>query len=263
MSLEAALRLAGSDAPCGIAYRTELGDIHSVRVRGADGLAIWERLRANASDTGHWPLLANAREGHDPDDYGVLEADVVRRDLRDGEALDVEEWFATRRRPDPVDDAGEAEAALIAARGAELDAAGESGLGASLSVLEEWNGTGVATPELVWILLVPTATPWHVPAYLQMGRDAGEPDMPEPPEHVAVLKHWYERYGAEPVAFVDYNVIELRPLRRPTSAQAPSLAREVHAYSPWTVEALSGGTLSQARLAAHLRTAPFWHFWWD
>ena len=46
----------------------------------------------------------------------------------------------------------------------------------------------------VVIGLVPTTLPWEALAHLRLG---GWNECPTPAEHVAILKWWHERYGAE------------------------------------------------------------------
>jgi hypothetical protein len=109
----------------------------------------------------------------------------------------------------------------------------------------------------VHILLIPTTEGAGVPAYLRWG---GWNACPAPEYHVAALRSWRERYGAELVA-IGGDVIELRVARRPADrAEALALAREMYLYDE---DIVSQGTETFAVLAATLMASDWWFFWWD
>lgn len=109
----------------------------------------------------------------------------------------------------------------------------------------------------VHILLIPTTESAAVPAYLRWG---GWNACPAPEYHVAALRSWHERYGAELVA-IGGDVIELRVKRRPGDrAEALALAREMYLYDE---DIVSQGTETFAVLAATLMASDRWFFWWD
>lgn len=85
-------------------------------------------------------------------------------------------------------------------------------------------------------------------------------DCPPPAVHVALHRHWRERFGAEPVA-LSGDTVECTVARPPQAQDAAlALAREHQGYCPDAVEQGSGTT---GRLAATLLAAPCWYFWWD
>lgn len=109
----------------------------------------------------------------------------------------------------------------------------------------------------VHILLIPTTEGAAVPAYLRWG---GWNACPAPEYHVAALRSWHERYGAELVA-IGGDVIELRVVRRPADrTEALTLAREMYLYDE---DIVSQGTETFAMLAATLMASDWWFFWWD
>ncbi|PSJ40585.1 DUF4253 domain-containing protein [Allosphingosinicella deserti] len=117
--------------------------------------------------------------------------------------------------------------------------------------------TSGAPLERVHLLLIPTAKSWEVPAYLAWG---GWNACPPPAVHVAALKAWHERYGAELVG-LNGDTLNLRVARRPTErAEALALARDFYRYCPDIVDQ---GTGTLAPLAAGLMTSDWWYFWWD
>jgi hypothetical protein len=82
----------------------------------------------------------------------------------------------------------------------------------------------------------------------------------EPKVHVAILKDWYECWGAEVVAATEGD-LELRVQRPPTTpAAALELAKEQYMYCGDLVDQHNG---SIAALAELLLGSPVWSFWWD
>nr|WP_299857854.1 DUF4253 domain-containing protein [Sphingomonas bacterium] len=109
----------------------------------------------------------------------------------------------------------------------------------------------------VHILLIPTTESAAVPAYLRWG---GWNACPAPEYHVAALRSWHERYGAELVA-IGGDVLNLRVTRRPQSRdEALALAREMYVYDE---DIVSQGTETFAVLGATLMASDWWFFWWD
>lgn len=108
----------------------------------------------------------------------------------------------------------------------------------------------------VYIVLIPTDDPTTVPAHLHWGNFNG--CLPAP-YHVAALRNWRDRYGAELVA-LGSDTLELRVARKPaTREEALELARIHSAYC--SEFAQGGETLSG--VAAGLMVQEWWSFWWD
>ena len=108
----------------------------------------------------------------------------------------------------------------------------------------------------VYIVLIPTDDPTTVPAYLHWGNFNG--CLPAP-YHVAALRNWRDRYGAELVA-LGSDTLELRVARKlATREEALELARIHSAYC--SEFAQGGETLSG--MAAGLMVQEWWSFWWD
>lgn len=116
--------------------------------------------------------------------------------------------------------------------------------------------TGELHPRLQ-VLLIPTDEGASVPAYLRWG---GWNSCPPPEHHVAALRSWRERYGAELIG-LSADVMNLRVTRRPASrGEALGLAREHHDYCPDNIREAPG---SLAAYAAQLMASDWWYFWWD
>jgi hypothetical protein len=84
---------------------------------------------------------------------------------------------------------------------------------------------------------------------------------PAPEEHVAVLRYWRQRYGAQLQAMTN-DILELVVASPPrTFEDALPLARQQYAYANDIVD--QGEHPTVGALAAALIDSPRWHFWWD
>ncbi|WP_278985274.1 DUF4253 domain-containing protein [Sphingobium yanoikuyae] len=83
---------------------------------------------------------------------------------------------------------------------------------------------------------------------------------PSPEIHVAALRYWHHRYGAELIG-LNGDTINMRASRRPsTKAEALNLARDQFYYC---ADIVYQGTETLAPLAAGLMDSDWWFFWWD
>jgi hypothetical protein len=111
--------------------------------------------------------------------------------------------------------------------------------------------------EKVHIALIPTDDWTTIPAHLHWG---GWNENPAPEFHVAALRSWRDRYGAEMVG-LSSDVMNLRAQRRPaTRDEALSLAREQYVYCNDIVDQ---GVETLSALGATLMADDWWYFWWD
>jgi len=109
----------------------------------------------------------------------------------------------------------------------------------------------------VQIALIPTDDWTTIPAHLRWG---GWNGCPRAEYHVAALRSWRNRFGAELIG-LSSDRMDLRVARRPdTREQALELAREQYIYCKDIVDQ-GEGTLSG--LAACLISDDWWNFWWD
>lgn len=110
--------------------------------------------------------------------------------------------------------------------------------------------------EEVHILLVPAKFGWEVPAYLRWG---GWNACPPPEYHVAALRRWHERYGADLIG-LNGDTMNVRASRPPQQrGDALALAIEQYGYCP---DIIDQGVGSISALAAGLINE-WWYFWWD
>jgi hypothetical protein len=109
----------------------------------------------------------------------------------------------------------------------------------------------------VYIARFPTTKSWEVFAHLRYGNWNACPDAHE---HVAVVRSWHERFGAEVVA-ITRDTVELEIARTPRDRkQAVEVAWEQYWYCNDIVDQ---GVESIHRLAANLMVSRYWFFWWD
>lgn len=114
--------------------------------------------------------------------------------------------------------------------------------------------------EEVFIAKVPTPHSYEAIAYIGFG---GWNDCPKDEEHVAVLKYWHDRYGANLFA-QGGDILECTVERPPTTREeALNLAREQMLYSPGSLCEFAGCENSIQNLAAALLNSRHWLFWWD
>ena len=110
---------------------------------------------------------------------------------------------------------------------------------------------------MVHIVLIPTDDPTTIPAHMRWGNWN---ECPPPAYHVAALRAWRDRYGAELVG-LGADTINLRVSRKPaTREEALELARVQYAYC---CDIIDQGVRSYRALAASLMAHDWWFFWWD
>jgi hypothetical protein len=111
--------------------------------------------------------------------------------------------------------------------------------------------------EKVLIVTLPTDDSSTIPAYLHWGHWNG---CPAPEYHVAALRSWRERFGAELVG-LSHDVMNVRVKSRPSTREAAlDLAREQYVYCRDIVDQ---GVQTLSALAAVLMESDWWYFWWD
>ena len=109
----------------------------------------------------------------------------------------------------------------------------------------------------VYIGIAPTDDWTAIPAYLRWG---GWNECPAAEYHVAAMRGWRDRYGAELVG-MSASTINIRVTTRPkTRDEALALAREHYIYC---ADIIDQGFPSYNALAAYLMANDWWYFWWD
>lgn len=107
------------------------------------------------------------------------------------------------------------------------------------------------------VALFPVSHSYEVLGYLRYGNWNA---CPPAEYHIAALRSWSERYGAEIVGIAN-DTLNIRVTRKPeTREEAIELAREHYIYCNDVIDQ-GVGTLSN--LAAQLMQHEWWYFWWD
>lgn len=248
------LRAAGDGWPVVVGHDTDLNRI-AEQALGYEG----DIPRRSISD-----ILAAAEPIRHPDDYiafGKAQDALARAELakmprekrryteiiisHDGKRIERE--IDPLNEPDREPEVGEWPSEPVASEG--LSVAWE---------LVEVDGDFVSRPlKHATILVLPTNDPTEIPAVLNWG---GWNACPAPEYHVAALRSWRVRWGAELVG-LSADRLCIRVKQRPGDRDsAIRLAREFYAYCPDIVDQ-GTGTLSV--LAASLMSNDWWTFWWD
>ncbi|MFO6448448.1 DUF4253 domain-containing protein [Erythrobacter sp. NE805] len=225
-------------------------------VDGAQALARWEALRRAGEG---YPVVVGDAEA-----LSFLAEAAGFDDREDPKAILAE--AAALQWPQAIFDARRREREAFAAEygAGEIEEDDEA-------IVGDWPAKVADAPELTtrediltgkphrqcFIVIFPAQHGWEVPAYANWG---GWNENPAPALHVAALKSWHERYGAELVG-MSGDVMNLRVARKPASrVEALALAREHYAYCADIVEQGMG---SLAALAATYLESRWWYFWWD
>lgn len=225
-------------------------------VEGARALARWEELRA-AGDG--YPVIVGDAEALNAllEQVGDHDSPAIAETLAKAAALDWSQALddLKRRTREAL--------AELSASGEIVDAPEpEAGLWPANPDVAAMPSTPFnvfmgAPYDVCYILVVPARNGWEVPAYTSWGAWNENP----PPElHIAALRSWHERYGAELVG-MSADVLDVRVTRRPASREeALALAREHFEYCS---DLVYQGTETLAPLAASYMVSDWWYFWWD
>ena len=233
-----------------------------VETDGENALAVWEEL--NTAGRGSPIVLGedidNLLAVFDPAEQAQLlpvedilaAADAISfpdglRKLRWDELAEAQLYF--KQIASLADFKGEEDEAPLG----EWPAATSYGYGLSVA----WDPRTGQPRSTVRIALIPTDDPTAIPAYLRWGNWNS---CPPPAYHVAALRAWRDRYGAELVG-LSADVINLRVSRKPaTREDALELARAHYVYCN---DIIDQGVGSYRELAAGLMASDWWFFWWD
>lgn len=226
-------------------------------VRGEQALAEWERLKAAGRG---WPVVIGGDEDLERiteqaamGDPALVAAPSPGRDVRSSAQIlaaadkirfpqDLRKWPGTYRPEDLR--------APLGAWPAKTDG-GDPGLSVALDLVSG------KFHDRVHILLLPIENSWEAPAYLRWGDWNA---CPPPEYHVAALRTWNARFGAELVG-INGDTMNLRVKTRPGDRkQSLALARALYGYCPDIVDQ---GVGSLTGLAAGLMASDWWYLWWD
>lgn len=214
-------------------------------VRGGDAMEIWQKLRRPMQRQGYWPVVAG--EPTRVRELALPAPPTVEKALQGAAQLDLARWREDRRASDPE--------YYSASEGTWPRTAVVSRVtGSLLAHTDPLNNRPL--PEVA-IVLVKAANSYEVPAILGWG---GWNNCPEAAVHVAQLREWNRRFGAE-LYSLTLDTLEVT-IERPveTREAALALAREQYMYCE---DLVHQGAETLNNLAASLLGARAWHFWWD
>ena len=229
-----------------------------VTVHGDDALATWTRLRAAGEG---YPVILGA------DDDIPFHRDAIT-DMEPRTPPEILAAAAPLSFPDGLramrDEEDRSSRAYLRTQGrsVEEDAEADPAIGDwpdhvqtnALTVHAHYTGR---VYDRVHIAVLPCTTGWEAIAHLRFGNWNANPAAEH---HVAALKSWHERYGAELVG-CSHDVINLHVTRRPaTREEALALAREQYLYCN---DIIDQGAETLSNLAAVLMASDWWFFWWD
>jgi hypothetical protein len=258
------------------AYKIGRQQVYRMTVPGTEAVPTWKRLRKLVPKTGHWPVLLG------PDE----DLELLEEEIEDAEGQTPAQVLRKAAKYDGPDTFAAWHEELVENCRESLEMSREEGDAKWVKQFEEllaqpepfqclprgeWpedvppaenfyvpNNVLTKKPHpAVHVALVPTANGWEVPAFLMFGAFN---DCPHPEDHVAVMKDWHDRYGAEVVA-ITHDIVETVVARPPRSRKkALELAREQYLYCKDIVDQ---GTETIDHLAATLLGGKVWFFWWD
>jgi len=279
--VEAILREFNAN-PSDFLISPSLSDVWTGPVPGAHALGAWFALRDAFEHTSLWPIIrgeppkpvirrrAPRKEGPPVDFAAILAATHYGP---------VSETLSTRLREQRTfyaERLGLSTPADIDARGLAqvVDASGVLEFtGTPKREREPWPAEPTSTAPIEFLStrsqrtqttfptlelsLVALKNPYETPAYFGFG---GGNDCPVPEIQVAVLRDWFERFGAVP-AVIAGAVMECVVARPPTNEEESlELAAEQWIFC---ADIVNQGTMSVRRLAIELWQRPQWFFWWD
>jgi hypothetical protein len=203
--------------------------------------SLWRRLRASVDVSGFWPVILGPIEDHPVLDE-IPDDDEVDDAIAQGLTLDVDDRLAELREAAETDAEGEYE---VPPRGPTDATPGDPD---AFHLAEKPGWLGLIRADEGY--LVPGLLLWWGAANYDIG----------PADHVALLKHWHDRYGAELVA-LGSDMIELRVANPPVDPDEQlAVAEDQYWYCPDVVDQ---GVETVDALAIAQVASRRWVFWWD
>ncbi|RYG48298.1 DUF4253 domain-containing protein [bacterium] len=225
-------------------FENSLGSVLIVKVPASEALAVWKRYRSQVEETGRWPVIIGNEESVRIQRESAERNVDVRERLRQAEELQPQAIIKAR-----LDELFEEEE--------EDELFGED---FKPSALQTGNPDPHDAPAIlreegeISIALLPSRHGWEAPAHLEYG---SWNEYPSIAEHVALLRDWEKRYGAE-MLVLSSDTVELLLSRPLTNVdEAKKVAAEWLAYSSDN----DAGSLQF--LAQGMLNTRFWISWWD
>ena len=221
-----------------------------------DMIYAYEQALKNGKEEGYTPLLVTV-------DDTLLEAITLAVD--DDSDMDFDPEKVREYRKATIEEALTLDAKkILKQRGEELDDEERVKIGkvAGGDKIERftafWNYDTKLSKEVI-LAKVSTSNPWELPIYLPMG---GFNDCPPPAQQAAIMKYWFEKYGAVPglVTYDEWECILPAPIEN--EYEALKVAKEQYHFCYDRVEQYASG-YTIGKLAHCLTQSDVWYFWWD
>jgi hypothetical protein len=216
-------------------------------------LELWRAVRGVHRQTALWPFILTADTDMLADLVHFAAHEVNLDELARGEVLDSDrvlmEMAAMAAAADNDDDDSQG----------ELDESNydREAQGVGREALEDAEGR-LQRDQFHRLALIEAAHGWEVPVRLAWTGGANY-DL-DGAQHLAVLRRWSQRYGAD-VLTLGSDTLELLVERPPASKdEALAVAREQFSYCP---DIVWQGLGTIGALAATQARSRVWYFWWD
>jgi hypothetical protein len=213
--------------------------IYVLEIARKDAESIAEKLLSKANETGFSPLFAVDASIEDL----IGEPGKAKKTLAEGEKLDPEKWL---KSPDQL---------------IKHWLENPDDISMKVGDFTKRKVTLTKLPTSSTLILVPTKLSWQIPAYLTFS-GLGWNECPSTQVHIALLKRWHEKYGAD-LLCMGRDSLFLK-VKKPVvdKDEALELAFEHAQYCPDNV--MQGhGDRTISGLAIDLMGATVWQFWWD
>lgn len=229
-------------------FSNPVGDVLRVDVPLQNAFPTWLTLRDEVAQTGRWPIMVGGAKSRAMLHEERFDPLNTKENLESARALDAHQILRERfddavsLEEEDEDDAYDLDFDLSSLEGVNED--------------QEWVST-FESEENITLALLPSLNGWEAPSHFGYGNWN---DYPPVAEHVAILRHWQDAYGAELMVLTS-DVVELslpEPVRDPEVAKQAAI--EWFAYSPDNVDQ---GVGSIRDLANALMGAWVWSSWWD
>lgn len=236
------------------ASKAEQRSLFYFSVPGEKAEEVWLRLREQVDASGLWPVILGTEDDCEEQVYAVnhpeeLGHEAAEAIIKKGLVLNATEWLDERYNAQP--DFFQTD-----------EVKGGDDYSAFNAISKKYQFYTVMDLQKMYhpdinIALVPTRNSWEVPALLYYG---GWNECPVPEAHVAMLRYWNEKHGAELFSMAG-DVLELYVRHPPTEpAAALALAREQFIYCS---DIVHQGTETLHALAEEIAGSHGWFFWWD
>lgn len=227
--IQKVLDVAGVEAKVSnVKVESKSKSIYVLEIGRKDAEATAEKLLSKANETGFSPLFPVDASIEDL----IGEPGKAKKTLAEGEAVDIEKWL---KSPDDLD--------------------------MKVGDFTKRKITLTKLPTSSTLILVPTKLSWQIPAYLTFS-GLGWNACPSTAVHIALLKRWHEKYGAD-LLCMGRDSLFLK-VKKPVmdKDEALALAFEHAQYCPDNVMQAHGDRTISG-LAIDLMGATVWQFWWD